>query len=244
MKTWQLKQSIRSGLHRVGLDVTLCRPGGFPFDFDRFHIDVIERVRPFTMTSPERLFGLIEAAAYLVRAGVKGSIVECGVYKGGSMMAAALTFLRERSSDRELYLYDTFSGMTQPGEVDVDLHGRRPTSTATWAIASEEQVRLAMQSTGYPESRMHFVKGRVEETLPSQAPEQIALLRLDTDWYESTRHELVHLYPRLAPGGVLIVDDYGQYQGARKAVDEYFAGQAAPVLLQRMDFSGRMCVKR
>jgi O-methyltransferase len=242
MKLWQLKQWTRSGLNRVGLDVTLCRAGGFPYDFDEFHIDIIKRVKPFTMTSPERLFGLIEAIRYLVHAGIKGDVIECGVYKGGSMMAAALSLLSERAVERDLYLYDTFSGMTEPTDVDVDFHGRRPTSTSKWAIASEETVREALCSTGYPPSKMHFIKGRVEDTLPGQAPDQISLLRLDTDWYASTRHELIHLFPRLVPGGVLIVDDYGQYRGSRKAVDEYFA--ATPVLLQRMDFSGRMCLKR
>ena len=80
-----------------------------------------------------------------------------------------------------------------------------------------------LHGTGYPPERIHFVRGPVEETLPAGAPDEIALLRLDTDWYESTRHELEHLYPRLAAGGVLLVDDYGHWEGARKAVDEYFA---------------------
>ena len=83
----------------------------------------------------------------------------------------------------------------------------------------------------------------MEDTLPEQAPSRIALLRLDTDWYESTRHELIHLYPRLSQGGVLIVDDYGHWDGCRLAVDEYFATEADPVLLTRIDYTGRICVK-
>jgi hypothetical protein len=82
----------------------------------------------------------------------------------------------------------------------------------------------------------------VESTIPEHAPESIALLRLDTDWYESTRHELTHLYPLLVPGGVLIIDDYGHLQGARKAVDEYFRDR--PILLSRTDYSGRIAVKQ
>jgi O-methyltransferase len=84
----------------------------------------------------------------------------------------------------------------------------------------------------------------VEDTLPDQAPERIALLRLDTDWYASTKHELEQLYPRLAEGGVLIVDDYGHYEGARRAVDEYFRAAGEPVLLNRIDFSGRLVIKQ
>jgi O-methyltransferase len=103
------------------------------------------------------------------------------------------------------------------------------------------EVQAAMRSTGYPEHQIGYVSGRVEETIPESAPSEIALLRLDTDWYGSTRHELEHLYPRLVSGGVLIVDDYGHYAGARQAVDEYFAGR--PILLARVDYTGRMAVK-
>ena len=100
-----------------------------------------------------------------------------------------------------------------------------------------------MESTGYPSERIHLIKGMVEETLPAQAPERLALLRLDTDWYASTKHELEQLYPRVSPGGVLIIDDYGHYEGARNAVDEYFASRGEHVLLQRIDWTGRMVLK-
>jgi O-methyltransferase len=92
-------------------------------------------------------------------------------------------------------------------------------------------------------SHVRLVKGKVEDTVPKNAPEKIALLRLDTDWYESTRRELVHLFPRLVPGGVLIIDDYGHWQGARKAVDEYIAGNQVKILLNRVDYTGRIGVK-
>jgi O-methyltransferase len=110
-------------------------------------------------------------------------------------------------------------------------------------VFDETSVRETVLSSGYPEARLHFVRGPVEQTLPEHAPERLALLRLDTDWYESTRHELEHLYPRLADGGVLIVDDYGHWEGARRAVDEYFDGRAAPLLLSRVDYTGRIAVK-
>jgi len=243
MRWWQLKQGIRTSLQKIGLDVTTCRRGGFPYDFDDGHVEIIKRVKPFTMTSNERLFGLIESVRYIVKADIAGDFVECGVYKGGSIMAIALALIRENCSHRNLYLYDTFCGMTEPTEVDVDFHGQHPTKWAEWAIAPMAEVKAAVHSTGYPPERVHFVKGRVEDTLPAHAPKAICLLRLDTDWYESTRHELVHLFPRLSPGGVLIADDYGQYRGSRKAVDEYFSENGVPVLLHRMDFSGRICVK-
>lgn len=86
---------------------------------------------------------------------------------------------------------------------------------------------------------MHCVEGLVQDTLPGRAPDRIAILRLDTDLYNSTRHELEHLYPRLSPGGVLIVDDYGKFSGATRAVDEYFERVNEPILLNRIDTQGQ-----
>ena len=224
-----------------------------PPDFDAPAAEIIRAVRPYTMTSHERVFSLIEAVRYVAGAGIPGSFVECGVWRGGSMMAAALT-LRERSNtDRELYLFDTFEGMSAPSEHDVAIDGKSaaallqaPRSTAAdsaWCYATLPDVQAALERTGYPEGRIHYVQGRVEDTLPERAPRPIALLRLDTDWYESTRHELEHLWPLLSPGGVLIVDDYGHWDGARRAVDEYFDSSAEPVLLSRIDYTGRLAIK-
>lgn len=106
-----------------------------------------------------------------------------------------------------------------------------------------EAVKRVVLGTGYDEQNVVFVKGKIEETVPAQVPERIALLRLDTDWYESTRHELVHLFPRLVRGGVLIIDDYGHWQGARKATDEYFRENGISLLLNRIDFSARIGIK-
>ena len=101
-----------------------------------------------------------------------------------------------------------------------------------------------MRKTTYAPERLHFIKGKVQDTLTSSAPGSIALLRLDTDWYASTKHELQVLYPRLAKGGILILDDYGEWEGVRQAADEYFAtlGNDAP-LLHRIDCACYMAVK-
>jgi O-methyltransferase len=167
--------------------------------------------------------------------------------------------LQELGEDgRDVYLFDTFEGMTPPTEHDTSPH--EPPALEGWRDAqrresrpwseffdpqvfNEENVRQTVLSTGYPEERVHFVRGPVEETIPGHAPDRLALLRLDTDWYESTRHELRHLYPRLQEGGVLIIDDYGHWEGARRAVDEYFGSQAPPLLLNRIDYTGRIAVK-
>jgi len=224
-----------------------------PPDFGPSEATIIARVKPFTMTSPERLYALIQAVRHLEARSVPGAFVECGVWRGGSMMAAALALLERGAVARELHLFDTFLGMPEPTAEDV-AHSGRPASRkferkkledggSDWCRASLDEVRANLASTGYPAERLHFVAGKVEETIPSRAPEKIALLRLDTDWYESTRHELVHLYPRLEHGGVLLIDDYGHWRGSRKATDEYLATQGDPLLLLRIDYTGRIAIK-
>jgi hypothetical protein len=201
----------------------------------------MESVKGLTATGPQRIVGLMDAVKYIVANRIEGAVVECGVWRGGSIMAAARTLIEAGDDKRDLYLFDTFDGtkadsLLVPGQRKEDMDNY-------WCYAGMESVRKNMLSTGYPEARIHMIPGKVEDTLPQQAPERIALLRLDTDWYESTRHELIHLYPRLAPHGVLIIDDYGHWEGARRAVDEYFAGLKPRPFLNRMDYSGRLVVK-
>jgi hypothetical protein len=217
--------------------------------------EIVERALPYTLTGVARLQALIEAVRYCVRRGLDGAFAECGVWRGGSVLAMLLTLEELGSADREIYLYDTFEGMTAPTERDVsrlsapaveewERSGGRPYAELfDPELVSEDAVRNILLATGYPEHLLRLVRGPVEMTLPGQAPERLALLRLDTDWYESTRHELEHLYPRLIEGGVLIVDDYGHWEGCRRAVDEYFAETAQPVLLNRIDYTGRIAVK-
>jgi hypothetical protein len=100
-----------------------------------------------------------------------------------------------------------------------------------------------MAMTNYPQDKLNYVVGKVEDTIPETLPRKIALLRLDTDWYESTLHELNHLYPLLTEGGVLIIDDYGHWQGAKKAVDEYIEKNKLKILLNRIDYTGRIAIK-
>jgi len=223
----------------------------YPPDFSPGEIAIIEQVQAATMTSPERIVALTRAVQYVVENGIAGDIVECGVWRGGSMMAVAGA-LQRAGELRPLHLFDTFDGMPPPQTVDRDLRGQlaekllsqqdRSTSYV-WALAQIDEVRKNMAATAYPTDKIHYVQGRVEATIPAAAPSQIALLRLDTDWYESTRHELEHLYPRLTAGGVLIVDDYGHWEGCRRAVDEYF-GQLRPAPhLCRIDYTGRLAIK-
>lgn len=216
-----------------------------PLDWSDHHRATAEVVQPFTMTGDLRIGAMIDAVQHIDAAGIAGAIVECGVWRGGSMMAAALTLMQSGKTDRELWLYDTFTGMVTPGEADEDMFGQKAAGKfrGGWCEASLGEVTANMLTTGYPSNRLKFIEGKVEETIPAQAPDKIALLRLDTDWYESTRHELEHLYPRLAAGGILIIDDYGHWKGSRKAVDEYMAKHCTRMFLSRIDYSARIGVK-
>ena len=204
------------------------------------------------MTSGLRISTLCHAVRYVARSKIPGDIVECGVWRGGSMMAAAMTLLGEQDCSRTLHLFDTFDGMSPPTEADRDaVSGLRASSllkkarksSPIWCCSPLDEVRANLARTNYPADRARFIVGKVEDTIPREAPDKISILRLDTDWYESTKHELVHLYPKLSVGGVLIVDDYGHWQGARQAVDEYLNDNRLPILLNRIDYTGRIAIK-
>ena len=213
-----------------------------PPDFDSQTLAIIQKVRPYTMTAPESLSELCSAVRYLVKNNIAGDFAECGVWKGGSVMAILYTLRDLNVADRNIYLYDTFEGMTEPTNVDVDLNGASAKDLMAgydWVRVGLNEVQQNILSLGYPADKIHFIQGKVEDTLPCRAPSQLALLRLDTDWYESTLHELECLYPRMVKGGVLIIDDYGHFQGARKAVDEYFEKEKIKMYLHRVNYTVR-----
>jgi O-methyltransferase len=219
---------------------------------------IVERSLPYTMTGVPRLQALIDSVRYVVARELPGAFAECGVWRGGSVMAMISTLADAGAEPRDIWLYDTFEGMTEPTEHDVSdvdgsalktwkeaqARGERPWNELfSSEVFNEDQVRETLLATGYPAERLHLIRGPVEQTLPEQAPPgELALLRLDTDWYESTRHEMEHLYPLLRPAGVLIVDDYGHFEGAKRAVDEHFAAHGS-LLLNRIDYTGRVAVK-
>lgn len=246
-----LEKAIRRVASRLGYEVRRREPPRPPPDLEVGFLSLYETCKPYTRTSIERMYSLHHATQYISRRKIPGAIVECGVWRGGSTMIAAMTLAAAKDTTREIWLYDTYEGMSEPTEHDRDWRGlsaaelmRRDESnkeSSVWCLAPLDDVQTNMRRTGYPMERVKFVKGMVEQTIPAQAPERIALLRLDTDFYDSTKHELEHLYPRLAPGGVLIIDDYGHWAGARKAVDEFFAKIDAP-LLQRIDYTGRIAI--
>lgn len=253
-----MKQLLKSTLRRLGYDLvpyvpvseTTSELAAVP-DLSEDQQRIILAAKPFTMTSVERMATLINAVTYVSQNGLAGDIAECGVWRGGSMMTVALTLMALGDLSRSLYLFDTFEGMSSPTDDDRSLDGvsadlqldRDPQGSGIWCYASLDEVRANILSTGYPEQKIHLLKGKVEDTIPQSMPSQLSLLRLDTDWYESTKHELMHLYPILTEKGILIIDDYGHWQGAKKAVDEYFAELDSNIYLHRIDYTGRILVK-
>lgn len=215
--------------------------------------EIYQQCQPYTMTPKERMYALYKATEYLVKAKINGDFVECGVWRGGSAMVVALTLLKMGDKKRKIYLYDTFTGMDKPTKNDFVLsektkaidewQEKQKNGYNQWCFSGLEEVKKNMLTTGYPLKNFVFVKGKVEDTIPQTTAAKIALLRLDTDWYTSTRHELIHLFPRLVNRGILLIDDYGYWAGSKKAVDEYFSQNKIAILLNWIDHSARIGVK-
>ncbi len=225
-------------------------------------LDIVEKdfwevygfCKPYTMTSIERMYSLYCSVNFIIRNEIKGDFVECGVWKGGSAMLIAKMLSNYKENNRKIFLYDTFEGMSEPTEMDKDILGGeanirmqnslKSDQNSIWCYSSIEEVKENLRTTGFALSNINMIKGKVEDTIPgTMPPDTIALLRLDTDFYESTLHELNHLYPLLNTDGVLIIDDYGHWQGCKKAVDEYFEKEKVKMLLNRIDYTGRVGIK-
>lgn len=179
-----------------------------------------KQYKPFSMAfSGGRVEFLWSILDEIVKEKIPGDVVECGVYKGGNGMIMAQA-LRRFNSKRRIWLYDTFTGMPKPTKEDVFHNGKKAKDIwhRGWCEGSLDEVIENMKQVGYP--YYELIEGMVEDTIPARVPKQIALLRLDTDFYQSTRHELEHLYPLLTEGGYLIIDDYHSWRGSRQACDE------------------------
>ena len=210
---------------------------------------------PLSMVSVERLWAVISATKYIVEQNIDGDMVECGVWRGGCSIAIART-LKKLGSDKKVYLFDTFEGMTEPTSLDKTAFGDtdaikkfnkfQKDSHNEWCYASLQDVKTCFIEYDLIDKAI-FVKGDVKKTLHdlTNLPSKIALLRLDTDWYESTKIELQTLYPRLQSKGVLMVDDYGHWDGARRAVDEYMHNMdiSKKPMQWVLDYTGRGYIK-
>ncbi len=253
-----LKKIVHNTLSTFGFEIRRTSKGitdrQMPIEFSDSEREIFQHIMSnnLTMVSRERLWTTIMACKYVVDRNIEGDFVECGVWRGGNALAAAEIFKLYKSK-RDVWLFDTFKGMTEPTDADVEASNGQAARTQyetdqkdthnEWCYASIDDVRQNFASRGIT-SNIHFVQGDVCQTLNNPPlPDKISVLRLDTDWYESTKEELEVLYPKLTIGGCLIIDDYGHWSGSKKATDEYFKKNRNRPFLQYTDYTGRVAVK-
>lgn len=255
-----LKKIVQNTLNTFGYEIRRTSKSlidrSTPVELSDSEREIVHHIMSngLTMVSYERLWTTVMACKYVVDRDIEGDFVECGVWRGGNALAAAEIF-KLYNSKRDVWLFDTFKGMTAPTDLDVRVVDGQTARTQyeidqkethnEWCYASIDDVRQNFTNRGL-ESNIHFVQGDVCETLnsePSKLPTRISVLRLDTDWYESTKKEFEVLYPKLTVGGCLIIDDYGHWSGSKKATDEYFEKNKNRPFLQYTDYTGRVAVK-
>ena len=251
-----MRKILKKIFEILGYNISKIKKDKYPIDIPNETIKIYEEVEPYTATSLERVNALLQSVVYITENNIDGEIVECGVWKGGSCMAVAIKLMELEQKTREIWLYDTFEGMTEPTNHDIEIEtgkkgkelldgiDKNTDKYNMWAYAPKEIVINNMKKTGYPTDNIKYIAGNVEKTLKERKPKKIALLRLDTDWYESTKAELEELYPHVVNGGIIIIDDYGHFEGAKRAVDEYFEKEDNKPLLNRIDYTGRLIVKK
>jgi hypothetical protein len=250
-----IKDVVKDALRNFGLQLAVYEdPEKISPDMDPDFQKIYTFCKPYTLLNKERLYSLYKATEYIIKNDIPGDIVECGVWRGGSIMVSALTMKNLKNTNRKLYMYDTYEGMSKPTKKDVlvgnqnikamDKWVDRSTGEyANWRKARIDEVKENLYSTGYPKNNLIFVKGKVENTIPKTIPSKISILRLDTDWFESTYHELKYLFPKISKNGVLIIDDYGYWKGSRDATDKYIKENKVSLLLARTDYTERIAIK-
>ena len=208
----------------------------------------IDKVKPYSMTSVERITDLYNSLEYIRINNIDGDIVECGVWKGGNVIGIIEYLKYHNIVDKNVWLYDTFEGMTTPEEIDVDLNNNKASSILESVLCYSPltEVKQNLSKSEFDNDKLKFIVGDVSETLliENNKPDKISLLRLDTDWYKSTKDELIQLYPKLINDGVLIIDDYGHWRGSKTATDEFFKENNISVEIIKIDYTGVKIIKK
>ncbi len=234
------------------------------YDLEAEAQEAIGKIHKHTMVTYPRLVTLYQQAVFCEHSNIKGSFVECGTWKGGSTGLAALANLKHGSTRRHIHLFDSFEGIPEPDKsVDGNLaieqvkSVRGGTSGKLVAVKGfyekyadgvgtlEINRDLMENIIGYDSNFLHYHKGWFQNTLPLVADEigEIAILRLDGDWYASTKVCLDNLYDNVVSGGFVIIDDYGEYDGCQKAVDEFMEKRNINSFLNYIDGGGRYWIK-
>ena len=251
-----MKKFIKKCLKKLGYEIKKSNKNqdfyNFPPEITLIDKEAIKQSEEFSMTGRLRMWSLIQSIKYVIKNNIEGDIVECGVWRGGNLILSQKILASLGINKKKIYGFDTFEGMTEPQDIDIDMHGRKSSDLMSktkkinnqkdiWAYCDFETVSKNIENNTTFNS-INLIKGDVKNTLiDNNLPKKISILRLDTDWYESTKIELEKLYPLLSTGGILIIDDYGQFKGCKKAVDEFFADNK--LFFHYIDYSCRLIVK-
>ncbi len=220
---------------------------------DKDH-ELLNLIKDYSMTTEIRMYNLLQSLKQIKHKNIPGDYVECGVWRGGNIMLIKKFLENENIDDKKIYAFDTFEGMPEPDNNDFDIsknisasvllsRNKKDKESHLWGVCSLEEVKKNLIKNLKDMNNIYFIEGKVEETLDlkENIPEKISLLRLDTDWYSSTKKELEVLYEKVSPGGVIIIDDYGHWGGAKKAVDEFFKDKY--VWMHYVDYACRLIIK-
>lgn len=213
---------------------------------------LIKTSQKYSMTNERRLWSLLQSMQYVIQNKIDGEFVECGVWKGGNIILFK-KYLEEKKIKKNIYAYDTYDGMPKPGIFDYKLGYFKKefglniynVKKKNWNKIDLNTVKSNILNECDDIDNIHFIKGLVQDTLTKNdnLPEKISILRLDTDFYESSKKELEILYPRLSKGGILILDDYGTWTGVKQAVDEFFEKKGEIPFLHFVDYGCRLLIK-
>lgn len=253
-----IKKSIQAIFNGFGLEIRkkASTEVKMPVELTKEEVEIVNYIKKnnLSMASYERLWATLMACKYSIDQNIEGDFVECGVWRGGNALIAAALF-RLYGVNKKVYCFDTFGGMTPPTEKDrhasnnksalEDFLKNQTDTHNEWCYASLEDVKNNFKQFGLLNENVVFVKGDVCKTLDIEEniPKTISVLRLDTDWYESTKKELEVLYPRISIGGPLLIDDYGHWAGSKEATDEYFKKYNNRPFFQYTDYTGRVAIK-
>jgi O-methyltransferase len=191
-----------------------------------------------TMIGLRRLDNLEATIVDVVRRGIPGDLVETGVWRGGAVIFMRGVLRALGDSSRRVWACDSFAGLPRPDVGRYPKDAGDPHHTFSNLVVSVDEVRANFQRYGLLDAQVRFLPGWFRDTLPNAPIERIAVLRLDGDMYESTMVALESLYPRLAPGGYLIVDDYGAVPGCREAVEDYRRAHRIDEPVHAIDWTG------
>lgn len=251
-----MKTIIKNTLKKYNWELKKVYPNNFPVEFTKQDVEILKYVnsKDITMIGIPRMIANVKAAKYVVENNIKGDFVECGVWRGGSTLLVKLIF-EEYNHDSNVWLFDTFQGFTPPSEIDTNsISGTKAIEKFKlnqredhneWCYSPIEEVKKNFIDANVNMQQVKFIVGDVMKTIPENKDKigDISFLRLDTDWYESTKTELVNLYPQITKNGFLIIDDYGHWKGSQKATDEYFLSFKNKPFMSIIDNSSRLIIK-